>query len=249
MRLSAHGERKRRLFIHGLNLKLRWHRKERTICCWLPPFEKDVGCSRTHMKSLFYQSELIRRISSDTKQKRHENASTTNITLDHFGVHISSTTLLCSTVFEHDSAFFVGVIWALKNEAQLRRKGKLWKYPIVPTKFCHLFCQNWNKRYLYLPWFHHHKQLYFEVNLPTLLLSNQERFRLNTCCSVAGQQQLCKIFWYNSFIVAHTIQGQQKLAKKSTQFIIMVSSLILLSLAWHLIKDFIFEAKKPHLQV
>ena len=77
------------------------------------------------MKSLFYQSELIRRISSDTKQKRHENASTTNITLDHFGVHISSTTLLCSTVFEHDSAFFVGVIWALKNEAELRRKGKL----------------------------------------------------------------------------------------------------------------------------
>ena len=94
MRCSAHGERKRRLFIHGLNLKLRWHRKERTICCWLPPFEKDDGCSRTHMKSLFYQSELIRRISSDTKQKRHENASTTNITLDHFGVHISSSTLV-----------------------------------------------------------------------------------------------------------------------------------------------------------
>ena len=127
----------------------------------------------------------------------------------------SAAVLLCSTVFEHDSAFFVGVIWALKNEAELRRKGKLWKYPIVPTKFCHPFCQNSSmKRYLYLPWFHHHKQLHFEVNLPTLLLSNQERFRLNTCCSVAGQQQLCKIFWYNSFIVAHTIQGQQKLAKK-----------------------------------
>ena len=77
---------------------------------------------------------------------------------------------------------------------------------------------------------------------------NHSYSRLNTCCSVAGQQQLCKIFWYNSFIVAHTIQGQQKLAKKSTQFIIMVSSLILLSLAWHLIKDFIFEAKKLHLQ-
>ena len=128
----AHGEWKRRLFIHGLNLKLRWHRKERTICsCCLPsPFEKDDG--RTHMKSLFYQSELIRRISSDTKQKRHENASTTNITLDHFGEHISGSAVVECCVWTW-LGIFCGCYMGFEKWSWVEgRKGKLQKISHCP---------------------------------------------------------------------------------------------------------------------
>ena len=214
MRLSAHGERKRRLFIHGLNLKLRWHREERTICAAVAAASFWEGC-RTHMKSLFlpkwaHPTDLIWYKTKKTWKCKYNKHNSWSLWCAH---QQHSSVLDCVWTW---LGIFCGCYMGFEKwsrAVERRRKGKLWKCPIVPYNFCTAFTKL--KLCLYLQWFHHHKQFYFEVNLPTLLLSNQERFRLNTCC-VVGQQQLCKIFWYYSFIVAHTIQGQQKLAKKST---------------------------------